>query len=323
MKRFESSGKMTAKAMVCIGGLAMGMISATAGAHDHGAPLAPSAGLLRAPAGYVATRPLVIRGLADRADRALIGVTFTNNPDALAPRSGRLIISTPRVGPGPTPRAGTHQDPGPLAYGVRPDDGTMIAVNFGGTIVTISPWQRIDGRTLRRLEDARLRWLHEQGYTSGVRTAVNDLHIDRWLDREREQSAQQWGGWAQHVGPMPTLPWDPASFDDTAQGDSAGKPTNARQIQPRATIKLPAEMPRFRKRMDVRAKPACVTTFAGVAGRTGHSTGDVQVVTVSGAGNDALPARVVVRRAKPAQAPTAQRVAQATGEVPGAGASVQ
>jgi hypothetical protein len=66
-------------------------------------------------------------------------------------------------------------------------------------------------------------------------------------------------------------------------------PVDAREIQPRATIKLPADMPRFRKRMDVRRSvPAPAIVVA-----SGDRTGGVQVSSVTGRGNSATPTLVM------------------------------
>ncbi|TVQ59410.1 MAG: hypothetical protein EA379_11210 [Phycisphaerales bacterium] len=69
----------------------------------------------------------------------------------------------------------TRSEPGPAFYGAAADaPPRVIFARVGTNAIAVEPWTRIEGRgDLHTLERARGRWLHEQGYTGGVRTHVN------------------------------------------------------------------------------------------------------------------------------------------------------
>jgi hypothetical protein len=207
-------------------------------------------------------------GYASRPGQVrVLGTYSTNHAEFHAQENGKLWNSRALIGPDPTPRTINHETPGPLAYGVPEDDRTVILVRVGMTSFGISPWQRIEGRALRRLEDARLKWLNDNGYGSGVRTFVNDAYAPR-----HEHAAAD----------LHQLPVADSRLVEAA-------PVNAREIQPRATIRIPADMPRFRKRMEVRrtvSQPAVVVA-------SDNRTGGVQVNSITGRGNSGTPTLVV------------------------------
>jgi hypothetical protein len=206
-------------------------------------------------------------GYASRPGQVrVLGTYATNHSEFHAQENGKLWHSRALIGPEPTPRAINHEVPGPLGYGAPEDDRTVIVVRVGMTSFGISPWQRIEGRALRRLEDARIKWLNDNGYGSGVRTFVNDAYAPK-----HEHAAA------------------PLQQSADAQFVEASTPANARDIQPRATIKLPADMPRFRKRMDVRRNVSAPTIVV----TSGNRTGGVQVSSVTGRGNSATPTLVM------------------------------
>lgn len=176
------------------------------------------------------------------------------------------------IGPSPSARQDTCEVPGPSYYGVPADDNTRILVRVGMTSFGISPWQRIEGRALHRLEEARQCWLNSHGYGSGVRTFVNDAYVNHAEHAEHAQSE-----------PLRSLP---AAEDVQVQA-----PVNVRDIQPRATIRIPSDMPRFRKRMDVRnnfnngilVRRVPQINVASVC--QPRCTGQPEVRTISGRGN--------------------------------------
>jgi hypothetical protein len=122
---------------------------------------------------------------------------------------------------------------GASAYGVHDDDDTRILVRVGNVQVGISPWKRIDAFGLRHLEDARNRWLHAHGFTGGVRTFRNDAYAPAHDHAH-----------AHAEGEFSRLP---AADERLEVRASPARET----IQPRATITLPVETPRFRQRMRV------------------------------------------------------------------------
>lgn len=204
---------------------------------------------------------------------ALATPYITNDPNGHAWTNGRLWQSrNVFIGPGPVLRDGRAncEEPGPAAYGVSQHDRTTILVQVGTQKIGISPWQRLEGRALRRLEDARNQWLYERGYFTGVRTFVNDAYAQ-----------------PQHTAARELQPHDDALTLHDA--DSVKTPVRFEDIQPRATIRIPADAPRFRKRMQVQSscQPVIVLTCSG------HRTGEKQVTTVSGRGNSREVTRVV------------------------------
>lgn len=190
--------------------------------------------------------------------------------------NGKLWVSDRvYVGPGASAERVNREVPGPAYYGAPADDTTRILVRVGMTSFGISPWQRIEGRALHRLEDARLIWLNNHGYGSGVRTFVNDAYVSNFTGTERAQAE--------------ALRQLPASDDVQVLA-----PINARDIQPRATIRIPSDMPRFRKRMDVQRSPLGDGFFihnvrrinvANVGYCQSRCMGQPEVRTISGRGN--------------------------------------
>lgn len=208
---------------------------------------------------------------------ALAAPYITNDPHGHAWTNGRLWHSkNVFIGPGAVARdwSANCEEPGPAAYGVSQHDRTTILVQVGTQKIGISPWQRLEGRAMRRFEDARNQWLYERGYFTGVRTFVNDAYAQ-----------------PVHAATRDLQPHDDAlTLDDS---DAVSKPVRFEDIQPRATIRIPADAPRFRKRMHVQS--ACQPVV--VVSCVGHVTGEKQVTTVSGRGNSREVTRVVSQQA--------------------------
>jgi hypothetical protein len=202
---------------------------------------------------------------------------ITNDPTGHAPQNGRLWISRPMIGPDPSARRINCENPGPLAYGVSESDHTTILVQLGTIKVGISPWQRLEGRANRRLEDARIKWLNDRGYTSGVRTFVNDAYVQPTQSASRDLQ-----------------PIDDALVIHDEPVDQ--KHIRFQDIQPRATIQIPADMPRFRKRMHVHN--TCTPTII----IADNCSGRPQVEAITGRGNSYQPTRVIVPTTKVASA---------------------
>jgi len=108
------------------------------------------------------------------------------------------------------------EEPGPCAYGARGVEAS-VPVQVGQLRVPISPWKRWNDRSYRQFEAARQQWLRENGYVGEVRTFMNDLVYA-------------------HHG------------HEHAQADTTGI-----DLTPKATIVLPADMPRMKSRMQVEA----------------------------------------------------------------------
>lgn len=130
--------------------------------------------------------------------------------------NGRLWLGERFIG-GETPdwSSPSYQNwagPGPTAYGAVGAEMQTVYARVGKLTIGINPWEAFNASGLGDLEAARQDWLKERGYVGGVRTFVNDLYVDRFM------------------APM-------------SQRQSA--------ITPRATIELPADMPRFRSREQV------------------------------------------------------------------------
>jgi hypothetical protein len=184
------------------------------------------------------------------------------------------------------------------AYGVHEDDDTRILVRVGNVQVGISPWKRIDAFGLRHLEDARNRWLHAHGFTGGVRTFRNDAYA----------------------------PAHEHAFDDADLRllPPADERTEVRAlphreiIQPRATITIPVETPRFRQRMRVDRGVECdapvvvVRRRASFANQAGGCAwrGNSGVLTVRGEPTASSSVIRVLPRETATSAP-ATRLAQA------------
>ncbi len=222
--------------------------------------------------------------------KALDQPYFTNDPTGHAPQNGRLWQSkNVFIGPGPSPShlSANCEEPGPTAFGLSANDRTTILVQVGTVKVGISPWQRLEGRANRRYEDARLNWLYERGYTTGVRTFVNDAYAQPPAAAATRD--------LQPLDDAYTLNTQPA----------ANQPVRFEDIQPRATIRIPADAPRFRKRMHVQSHCQPVVYIA--------CNGERQVQTITGRGNSYEPTRVITSQpvvAAPAPAPTTVATAQ-------------
>lgn len=128
--------------------------------------------------------------------------------------NGRLFISRPIIGGQPDAQRLGWGDPGPAAYGAAEDDFSQVYARTNTIVQTISPWISIPAGGLNHLEQARNQWLKENGYVGGVRTFVNDAYMPRQMASAEEAPAR-------------------------------------RQIMPRATIQVPADMPAFRHRQQV------------------------------------------------------------------------
>jgi len=153
------------------------------------------------------------------------------------PISGRLWYGRDFIG-GERPRAlpRVTREPGPHAYGAHAHAERLILVRVGHSIVGIHPFARIDGTgSLQTLEGARAQWLQENGYSGGVRTFVNPLHRDNYLNSPAGR---------RHAAPRAHA--HPHAGADTRRAE---KPSG--EIRPRATIEIPPEMPRFEPRMRV------------------------------------------------------------------------
>lgn len=137
--------------------------------------------------------------------------------------NGKLWISRPIIGGMSDCDALGWSDPGPAAYGADEYDGSQVHAKVGQVDVAFSPWEYVQGRGNKSLNMARNKWLRERGYTGGVRTFVNDLFTHYYsTSGERVASAE-------------------TETPSAQQG----------QVQPRATIHMPLDQPRFRSRMQV------------------------------------------------------------------------
>jgi hypothetical protein len=187
--------------------------------------------------------------------------------------NGRPWISRPIMGSmqqGPYPVV--SGSPGPEAYGAYNQPDATVYARVGLLAVGVNPWESISIGGLHRLEDARNFWLREQGFTGGVRTMVNDNTL--WQTKA-----------------------EPASDEHADAGAKAsGLPV------PRATITLPADLPRQHRRLRVDAGHAAPPMPPG--------DGPARV-----SWPDVKPAHnVVITQAQPAagaEQPPAQTVAEA------------
>ncbi len=129
----------------------------------------------------------------------------------------------------------TMSNPGPVtyhhstgsnaeAYGAAGHDDARVLARIGTEVVGFSPWHAFSSEGMKRYEIARQLWLKEHGYTGGVRTFVNDAYL------------------ANHL-PVHAMAEAPADSTIVAK---KGK------IEPRAIIEISPDVPRFRKRMEVR-----------------------------------------------------------------------
>ena len=89
--------------------------------------------------------------------------------------NGRLWRSRPGMAYGPY--SVYSGNPGAESYGAYGEEDQLVYAKVGLMTIGISPWDRVEPRGLRQLENARQFWLKEQGYVGGVRTFVNDAYI--------------------------------------------------------------------------------------------------------------------------------------------------
>lgn len=162
--------------------------------------------------------------------------------------NGRLYVTRPIMGGMEGPWAVAETDPGASYYGAYDNQDAHVYVRVGQAAIGINAWERIDHPGLRHLESARQFWLHENNYTDGVRTFVNDATL--WGRHEARQDAGQ----ASAPGP----------------------------IEPRATFRVREDMPRGRSRIRVQNDSAA-GTLAGLPGG-----GPVRVSWPQGASSDAV-----------------------------------
>jgi hypothetical protein len=141
--------------------------------------------------------------------------------------NGRVWVGRPAIGPRPGPVVPQFKSPGPEYYGALDNIDARVPVRVGHQVVAISPWEKIDKPGLRRFEEARQFWLNENNYTGGVRSFVNDLHI-----------------WELPPTLVEYTPTDPGQAP-TEMERGTGLPP------PRATIRIPGELPRQRRPLRV------------------------------------------------------------------------
>lgn len=181
------------------------------------------------------------RPIATRAPYPASMVDDVNRPGF----NGRMFVTRPVMGGMQGPWAVAEGEPGASYYGAFDQQDAMLFARVGHTTIGISPWERLDKDGLRHIERARTFWLRERGYTGGVRTFVNDAVI--W--RKPEPPAATPAGGAPHAD----------------AGETPKKPLDPSKIQPRATIQVPADMPRAKHRIRVQSvDPAVMTAEAPV-----------------------------------------------------------
>ena len=129
--------------------------------------------------------------------------------------NGRLWIGDINIGPVNQSWPMAFGDPGPASYGAAGHESDRVFAKIGHTAVGISPWTAINCEGLHDLEYARNTWLAERGFVGGVRTFINDLYLAQYM------------------------------------GESAAPAKVGTKIQPRGTIQLPEDMPRFKSREQV------------------------------------------------------------------------
>ena len=140
--------------------------------------------------------------------------------------NGRLWIGDINIGPVNQSWPMAFGDPGPTSYGAAGHEFDRVYAKIGHTAVGISPWVAFNAEGLHDFEYARNTWLAERGFVGGVRTFVNDLYLGEWLG-------------------VPT---------ETAKMGS--------KTQPRGTIQLPEDMPRFKSREQVMHEAGTVSKIA-------------------------------------------------------------
>lgn len=173
--------------------------------------------------GQLSTRPLYPVGRADSVRRPGF--------------NGRLWISRPIIGGMAEDYPLAWGDPGPAAYGADEYDGSTVHATIGQTDVAFSPWEHVQGRGNKSLAMSRNKWLRDHGCTGGVRTFVNDLFSHYYTTSGQRVSMAQ------------------AEAQDPPQQEQGG-------VQPRATIHIPLDQPRFRSRMQVNTGSTAIVKFA-------------------------------------------------------------
>lgn len=147
--------------------------------------------------------------------------------------NGRLWISRPIIGGMNEEYPLGWGDPGPAAYGADEYSSATVHARIGQVDVTLSPWEYVQGQGNGSLAMSRNKWLSERGYTGGVRTFVNDLFVHYYA----------------------------SNGDRVASAESANEARTG-GTQPRATIHMPLDQPRFRSRMQVNAGSEAIVTLA-------------------------------------------------------------
>ena len=148
--------------------------------------------------------------------------------------NGRIWVSRPFIGPGPSHPVLNCENPGPAAYGAHEGDRSRVVVRVGQQLITISPWERIGTEGLHWLERERVAWLRANGYCGGVRTFRNDAFAPAHHPAQPMHAPPHAGGGMMEEDFLTVQP-----------------ALHQLHIQPRATIRLPADAPRFRGRMQV------------------------------------------------------------------------
>jgi hypothetical protein len=187
--------------------------------------------------------------------------------------NGRLFITRPVIGGMQGPWAVAEGEPGASYYGAFDNQDAMLFARVGHTTIGISPWQRLDLEGLRHIERARAFWLQERGYTGGVRTFVNDAVI--WKHAET-----------------------PAPAPQADAGDAKAKPAAPAKIEPRATIRVPEDVPRVKHRIRVQGVDPGVTRAAAPVRVSLPMSAPADLVARATAYENAAgaaPARVAVR----------------------------
>jgi hypothetical protein len=209
-----------------------------------------------------------------------MGYQFTQN--------GRPWVSRGIIGPEYQRSHRSCEVPGPSVYGAPEWDHQRIAVRVGQQVIFISPWQRIEMPGLHWLERERILWLKAHNYASGVRTFRNDAYdVPEPMHRPVRE----------HAAPlMPPAPRDGGMLEGEEEVVTMrGTPAPAR-IEPRATIRLPDDAPRFRAKMRVMAPRVNAVIATGEA-RDG-------VTTVRGEWSNGTVIRVLPVAKQPALAKT-------------------
>lgn len=168
-------------------------------------------------------------------------------------KNGRTWNGRSFIGPGPSHHKQSCEVPGPAAYGASGCDQQRVVVRVGQQLITISPWQRIEMPGLHWLERERILWLKAHNYASGVRTFRNDAYSGGNCGDGCGSGCTS-GCCAQ--GAPAAAPQQQTGTDTgaeeivTMRGTPAVTPV---RIEPRATIRLPDDAPRFRSKMRVMA----------------------------------------------------------------------